>query len=423
MTRIVLVGMLGCYALCGFSPQIVILEEPSLALGRVPSTREVPFRMTLQRGALQTEPFTRDQEHPPSPPQGGNIHLHDSPLEGGQGGVVRYSRSHLQNQSLTQKGLWIGADEIAKLPTSGAAWENLLRAAKQPARTPNIFDQEDPTNVLVLAKALVFARLKEENHRREVVAALRAVLSTRAQDNARTLALGRELIAYVIAADLIDLRKHEPALEEQFREKLKALRSASFKERTLISTHEKRANNWGTHAGASRAAIAAYLNEQAELHRCAQVFRGWLGEREAYSDFKFGKLAWQADSTRPVGINPKGAQRAGHSLDGVLPEEQRRAGDFAWPPRKENYVYEALQGALAQAMILHRAGYDAWEWSDRAVLRAFEWLYQEAHFPASGDDAWQIHVINHFYHTQFPTTRPSLPGKNVGWTDWTHGAH
>ena len=43
--------------------------------------------------------------------------------------------------------------------------------------------------------------------------------------------------------------------------------------------------------------------------------------------------------------------------DGVLPDDQRRSGGFVWPPTKENYVWEALQGAIAQAVILHRAGF------------------------------------------------------------------
>lgn len=325
-------------------------------------------------------------------------------------------------QLRNDKGIWISAEDIAKLPTSGTAWENLLRAAQQPTNAPNIFDQNDPTNVLVLAKALVFARLKEEKYRDEVIAALRAVIATQASSEARTLALGRELVAYVIAADLIELRAHAPELDEQFRAKLRVLRSTAFKERTLIATHEQRPNNWGTHAGASRVAIAKYLEDESELQRCAQVFRGWVGEREAYARFKFGKMTWQADSTRPVAINPKGAQREGHSLDGALPEEMRRAGKFVWPPPQENYVYEALQGALAQAVMLQRAGYEeVWEWGDRALLRAFEWLYREANFPPRGDDAWQVHVINHFYKTNFPTTTPCAPGKNLGWTDWLYG--
>jgi hypothetical protein len=91
-----------------------------------------------------------------------------------------------------------------------------------------------------------------------------------------------------------------------------------------------------------------------------------------------------------------------------------------WPPPRENYVWEALQGAVAQAVILHRAGHDAFDWGDRALLRAVEWLHQHAQYPAEGDDEWVPHVINHFYGTDFPAPLPANPGKNIAWTDWTH---
>ncbi len=38
---------------------------------------------------------------------------------------------------------------------------------------------------------------------------------------------------------------------------------------------------------------------------------------------------------------------------------------------------------------------------DKALLRAYTWLYQEADFPAKGDDTWQPHVVNYYYHTAF----------------------
>jgi len=121
-----------------------------------------------------------------------------------------------------------------------------------------------------------------------------------------------------------------------------------------------------------------------------------------------------------VGINPKGATKEGHNIDGVLPDDQRRSGPFKWPPPKENYVYTGLQGVLAEAVILYRAGYDVWNWQDKAILRAFNWLYFVCHYPAKGDDTWEPYLINYYYGTHFPTIVPSKPGKNVGWTDWTH---
>jgi hypothetical protein len=315
------------------------------------------------------------------------------------------------------KGIWIGAEQIAALPTSGAAWQNLLAEADEPTGTPDLSNQDDDVNVRVLAKALVFARTGDARYRTEVIDACRRAIGT--EDGGRTLALGRELAAYVIAADLVGL---PPDLDAPFRSWLASVRHESLDGRTLVSTHEDRPNNWGTHASASRAAIAVYLGDSADLQRVASVFKGWLGDRAAYSGFDFGDLDWQANPSQPVGVNPKGAMLQGHPVDGVLPDDQRRGGGFTWPPPAENYVWEALQGALATAVILSRAGYpDVWTWQDQALLRAARWLHDQARFPAEGDDTWLPHLVNHYYGTSFPAPVPARPGKNLGWADWTHG--
>jgi hypothetical protein len=315
-----------------------------------------------------------------------------------------------------RRGIWIDPARLAALPTSGPAWENVLRAAQESTARPNLSDQEDPTNVRVLAKALVFARTGEERYRTEVVAACLAAMGT--ERGGSTLALGRELAAYAIAAGLVGGIPGEQG--RAFERWLGEVRHRRLEGGTLVKTHEKRPNNWGTSAGASRVAVAAYLGDEKDLERAARVFRGWLGERSAYAGFRFGDLSWQADPGEPVGINPPGATRNGCSIDGVLPDDQRRSGPFAWPPPHENYVYGALQGALVQAVILHNAGYDVWSWGDRALLRAFRWLYDQAGFHAQGDDAWEPHLINFFTAAELPAGIPARPGKIAGWTDWTH---
>jgi hypothetical protein len=70
--------------------------------------------------------------------------------------------------------------------------------------------------------------------------------------------------------------------------------------------------------------------------------------------------------------------------------------------------------------MLKRAGYDSFNWSDKALLRAFQWLHDQADFPATDDDSWEPHIINYYHGTSFPAPNPSSPGKNMGWTDWTH---
>lgn len=312
-------------------------------------------------------------------------------------------------------GIWISRDEIMQQPMSGSSWTRLKSVADQDAGIPNLSDQEQYNNVAVMAKALVYVRTGEARYRTEVRSQCMLAIGTEA--GGRTLAFGRELAAYVIAADLVGL---EPDEDLAFRAWLRNALGEVLDGRTLVSTHEERPNNWGTHAGGSRAAVAAYLGDQQELARVAQVFKGWLGDWNAYHGFSYGDLSWQADPGHPVGINPTGTTRDGHSIDGVLPDDQRRSGGFIWPPPLENYVYEALQGALLQAVILHRAGYDVWNWQDRALLRAYQWLYTQANFAATGDDTWQMPLVDYYYGTHYWDGGVTSPGKNVGWTDWTH---
>ena len=319
------------------------------------------------------------------------------------------------------QGIWISGAELMSRPTSGPAWANLLARADSPCGTPNLEDQEDLTNVCVVAKALVFARTGQPAYRTGVVSALRAIVNSGTYMG-RALALGRELGAYVIAADLINLKGFDPALDSLFRAKLRQLRLTytTGASPDLIRCHEERPNNWGNHCGATRAAIAAYLGETAVLARIARVFRGYLGERDSYAGFTYGETSWQCDESNPVGINPANCTKNGRPLDGVLPDDQRRSGSFVWPAAKENYVWEALQGAVVQAVILHRAGYDPFNWGNKALLRAAQWLHSVNNFPAANDDTWVPHILNYFYGSSFPAPSPTRPGKNMGWADWTH---
>lgn len=328
-----------------------------------------------------------------------------------------YARANGDND-----GIWISRAELVRRPAADASWARLESEASKPCGPPALNDQNSPANVCVMAKALVHVRTGDATLRREVASSLRRIVEGGKYEG-RALALGRELAAYVIAADAIDLPAFDPALDARFRVTLRQLlvTPTTGGPSSLIECHERRPNNWGTHCGGSRAAVAAYLDDRKELARVAQVFKGWLGDRASYAGFRFGDLSWQCNESQPVGVNPAGCTKEGHSIDGVVPDDQRRAGRFTWPPPKEQYVYGALSGALVQAVILERVGYPAFEWQDRALLRAFEWLHREARFPAEGDDTWQLYLVNEYYGTAFPAPRPARPGKAVGWTDWTHG--
>jgi hypothetical protein len=325
-------------------------------------------------------------------------------------------------QQHSGSGIWISPAEIAELPMSGSAWNNVLAAANSSCGGVDLANQDQSNNVCIMAKALVFARTGTTSYRTAVVDAISQIVWSGTYVG-RALALGRELGAYVVAADLIDLQNVDPGLDASFRDKLRELRwtYTSGAAANLIDCHEKRPNNWGTHCGATRAAIAVYLGDTGDLERAAQVFKGFLGDRSSYAGFDYGDdLSWQCDPSRPVGINPSACWKGGGSIDGVIPDDQRRGGSFTWPAPHENYVWESLQGLLAQAVILSRAGYPVWDWEDRALLRAVRWLHDVNGYAAEGDDRWLPHIVNRAYGTSFPAPSPTTGGKNFGWTDWTH---
>ncbi len=244
---------------------------------------------------------------------------------------------------------------------SGSAWSAVKAAADGSLGTARVSDQSSEHDVKTLAVALVYARTGVATYRTKAANAIMSAVGT--ESGGRTLAVARNLTAYVIAADLINLKAYDGSKNSQFRSWLTGIRTASLDGDTLVSTHERRANNWGTAAGAARIAADIYLGDTTDLARAASVFQGWLGDRSNYAGFPFGDLTWQADPANPVGINKKGATIQGKNVDGVLPDDQRRSGGFTGPAPQENYVWGALGPAFRQAELLSHAGYPAYSWS------------------------------------------------------------
>ena len=333
------------------------------------------------------------------------------------------------------EGIWISPEELSALPMEGRAWERLEAAADGAFDVPNMAGYTSNHDVQTLAAALVYARSGEETYREKVGMAIRGLMGTEftglqdgpgSEQGALALIVGRNLVSYVIAADLIDLSQYDAQLDDEFRAWIEGLVRYEWADGSLISEDELRANTRGRMAGASRAAVAAYLGNEDELRRAATVFRGYLGDRETYTGFRFDQdLSWQADPAQPAGVNPAGATKEGFSIDGALPEDMRRGCSFQIPPCHTDSPWESLQGIVVEANILHRQGFDAWHWQDQAILRAAQFLdtlqqeYPDEDWWAEGDDTWIPWVINQAYDADFPTDEASV-GKNMSWTDWTH---
>lgn len=331
--------------------------------------------------------------------------------------------------AVTWDGIWLSQAQIDKLSLDvSPELSVVLKYANASAPTPNIKDQESMTNVTYLAKALMFAKTGDDKYGLQVVDAIKYITENSVEAGSRALALGRELPAYVIAADLIKLKALNPALHTKFSEKLFYLLhtfETTQGPASLALSSEKRPNNWGAHALAARIAIDMYLEDTTDLAFTSEIFRGYLGDRNAYAGFTFGELWWQSDPKNPVSINPVGATIKGpdnemHDVDGAQPEELRRKGGVTFPvPTDNTYPWEALQGLVVGATMLDRAGYQAFEWSSKAILRAVAWLLKNK-WPPSGDDRWQTYLINYAYGLDLVTDQNATPGKNMAFTQWTH---
>jgi len=75
------------------------------------------------------------------------------------------------NMDNLAKGIWVDRQAIKTLPTTGPAWDKLKADADRTLGTPNLANQDDMTNVWVLAKALVYVRTGDPAYRDAVIAA------------------------------------------------------------------------------------------------------------------------------------------------------------------------------------------------------------------------------------------------------------
>ena len=309
-------------------------------------------------------------------------------------------------------GIWSSASELREKPMSGPAWWAVWKAANEDTSHPRVADQNDPTNVRVLAAAIVYGRTGDPAHREKVIDSVENVVQW-GHPGGRTLAWARESGAYAMAADLVEYRT--VAFETWLHRIADVWKGTDGS--TLRMMFERRPNNWGAHAFGSLCAIYRYLDDKNSLREIRKNWiQGVIGPNPGY---KYGNdLSWHFDSNKPRLINPRGAFKYGLNIDGFFPDDMRRGGSFRYPPRYTNYVWGVQQGLIMAARILERAGLPIWETDEQSLYRAANALQVRlaGEWKAKGDDLWMLPFYDDAYGTNWSRGQDVWgAGKNAGW--------
>jgi hypothetical protein len=304
---------------------------------------------------------------------------------------------------------------------TGDAWSAVKSAADSlsASPSPDLDNQDDGTNVQVLAAAIVYARTGDASYRTKVVAALQKIETF--TPTGRSLAWARETGAYAMAADLIGYRT------TAFTNKMRAMAEVykcSQMGVSMLDMFKERPNNWGSQAFGSLTAIYRYLGDNAKLAEVRDYYvRNLTGPKPAQT--VYGSLSWQCNEGDPRIINPAGCTKVCGgvrvNVDGIIPDDMRRGGSCSATPGFTGYPWEGLQGYVMGARVLQRAGMSIWSTGDRALCRAASAL-QDGRFgnswKATGDDQWQLVFLDNACGTNWSSsygTGKWGSGKNTGW--------
>ena len=326
--------------------------------------------------------------------------------------------------------------ELLARPVSGSAWTALKAVADGSFSTPNMCDQNSKHHLQTLAAALVYARTGTASYQAKAQSAIMAALPTQKVGCSNAvLALGRQLMAYVLAADLTSLRTSSSG--PAFATWLSAIRTKNIGGHSIWTsikyTHENSPNNWGAYAGASRIAADRYLGDATDLGAATKVTQGFLGDRTSYAGFNqnlsSAGLTWSCSGsvTTYTPVNPA-CTKSSINVDGGVVSDISRGGSLKWTPPDPGIPYQldAIQGLGFQVELLYRGGStSAWSWSSSALKRMAAIVTRSA---ASGGTGWNATqtarqmpwLLNRRYGLALPTTATGI-GRLIGFTDWLYG--
>jgi hypothetical protein len=287
--------------------------------------------------------------------------------------------------------------------------------------------------VLTFSGGLYYQATGDDSVRQHVADSIAALITSPstqgtvpAGQQLTALSVAKQLPGYILAADLVNLGSFNSGLDGFFRTFLTRMLTEPMVGLTVTQAQETLADRTGAAATFARLLASIYTGDVSSSFRVAVIAQGLLGDRASYSDlstpgFDFGvDTSWQAAPSLPVPIQPAGATIAGHSVDGVVSEEQRQGGSFAWPPVKRQQDWEAIRHLTAALWVLRQRGTDYFPNQSSALKRAAIWMRDQAQLSPGSSSAWAPWVLNSVYTDLHLSTGQALRDTAVGYTDWTH---
>jgi hypothetical protein len=318
--------------------------------------------------------------------------------------------------------VWLSTTALLALPMHGAAWDRVA-ATRFVGANANVSDQDSNHDIATMGAALYAVRTGDQATRDRVIAALTAAIGTEA--GGRWLAVGRNLGAYVIAADLIGIRSGP--IHNWL---------AQFMTRTLAHNNSGaqitfRQSAWSSGSNASAqegfayTALAAYLGDRSALDWSWTAYRRYVGDRSSPHRISSNSDAWQLSPSDPVGIQNAGATKNGCSIGGAISNDMSRGGDDLCAPAFTQYPWVGLEGAVPAALVFERAGYPAFAAESSALKRAAEYLYLLRTQTGNVDwyDATRSREVKRLLNWRYGLGYPAAAGtggRTFGFTEWTH---
>lgn len=303
---------------------------------------------------------------------------------------------------------------MAGLSTTSSAYAAVKANADASGGTPDITCDQDERQhpATTLAAAMVYARNPTlTSYRTKAISMIEAARATAASCGNAILSLGRQLGAYILAADYVGYR------DAGFVSWVSSVRGQNFgghtRWYTLARTAANTSNNWGTFALASLTIADAYLRSSGDLTRDYGLWVDYGDGTDSFQNTGDHQVIWEC----PAGFEINPASCTDTRKEGAAVEDASRS-TF---PTLENYPAEAAQGYVVTAEVLFKAGFsDAWTVNTKQVCRNAKWRERGSNLNWSSADRYVNWMVNKRCGFSQPTIAAGY-GRVFGYTDWLFG--